>query len=314
MKKKIFFLFIQTFCLTTVFSQNPRWQMVDEVRIPARADLDVRWEAPTKTIPRKVWIYQLLPNDFSPTVISNVMTLCSFSGNEKTMQNTNGMAFQNSDGSRKLSISFSSGNIEYETPEPLFGLTNLAKEVPPMSRLPRLTTNLLKQINIPLSAVTGFFETDKFNLWEPLTMYFVSNTVITNIAFRGVNFRRAVEEIPVVACDGGRIYFAEHSQVSKLSITWHNLKRYKSFLSLKPKAIIQLLHQGKTIQEPVPMNVGYIDWPNVKSVIIKRAEPLYFAGDTDLLYPFLWLDADVDTGHGIVDVGIDCPIFDETKQ
>jgi hypothetical protein len=311
--KKLFFLMVQTLCLTTGFSENPRWKMIDQTPIPARADLDVRWDASTKAIPSKVWVYHLLPNDFSPIVISNVMTLCSFSTNEYTTQNTSGIAFQNPDGSRKLSISFSSGNIEYETPDPLFGPTNLAKEVPPMSRLPELTTDLLKQINIPLSAVTGFFETDKFNLWEPLTMYFVSNTIITNITFRGVNFRRSVDGIPVVACDGGHIYFAEHSHISKLSITWHNLKQYKSFSSLKTKAIVRLLRQGKAIQEPVPMNVGYIDWPNVKSVTIKKAEPLYFAGDTDWLYPFLWLDTDVDTGHGIVDVGIDCPIIDETK-
>jgi hypothetical protein len=312
MKIKIFFLFVQALCLTTGFSQNPRWRMVDEIRIPARADLDMRWEASTKTIPSKVWIYQLLPNNFTSESISNVVRLCSFPTN-RIESNKNGMVFHNSDGSRKLSISFSSGNIEYETPEPVFGPTNLAKEVPPMGQLPELTTNLLKQINIPLSAVTGYFETDKFNLWEPLTMYFVSNTVITNIAFRGVNFRRAVDGIPVVACDGGRIYFAEHSQVSKLSITWHNLKRHKSFPALKSQAIMKLLRQGRAIQEPVPMNVGYIDWPSVKSVTIKKAKPLYFAGDADWLYPFLWLDTTVDTGHGNVDVGIDCPIIDETK-
>jgi hypothetical protein len=299
--------------LTTVFSQNPRWKMLGETRIPARADLDVRWDAPTKAIPSKVWIYHLLPNDFSSTVISNVMALCSLSANEEIARNANGMAFQNSDGSQKLAISYSSGSIEYETAEPHFGPTNLAKEVPPMSRLPELTTNLLKQINIPLSAVTGYFETDKFNLWEPLTMYFTSNSVITNITFRGVNFRRAVDGIPVVACDGGRIRFAEHSQVSKLSITWHNLTPDKSFSSLKPKAIVQLLRQGKAIQEPVPMNVGEIDWPHVKSVTIKKAEPLYFAGETDRLYPFVLLQTVVDTGNGMVEVGIDCPIIDEAK-
>jgi len=313
MKKKIFFFLVQTLCLTTVFSQNPRWRMSGQTHIPAHADLDVRWDASTRAIPSRVWVYQLLPNDFSAKAISNVMTLCAFSANEEILQNTNGVMFQNSDGALKLSISFPSGNIEYETPEPLFGPTNLAKEVPPMSRLPELTKNLLKQINIPLAAVTGFFETDKFNLWEPLTMYFISNTVITNIAFRGVNFRRTVDGISVVACDGGRIYFAENSQVSKLSITWHNLKRYKSFPSLTPKTIIQLLRQGKAIQEPVPMDVGYIDWPNVKSVTIKKARPLYFSGDADWLYPFLYLRALVDTGNGTVEVGIDCPIIDESK-
>ena len=60
-------------------------------------------------------------------------------------------------------------------------------------------------------------------------------------------------------------------------------------------------------------NVGYIDWPNVKSVTIKKARPLYFSGDADWLYPFLYLRALVDTGNGTVEVGIDCPIIDESK-
>jgi len=313
MKKKIFVLIVQALCLATGFSQNPRWQMIDKTLIPARADLDVRWEAPTKTIPSKVWIYRLLPNNFSPEAISNVVMLCSFTTTNRIEQNTNGTAFQSPDGSRKLSISFPSAQIHYETPEPRLSPTNLAKEVPPMSQLPELTTNLLKQVNIPLSAVTGFFETDKFNFWQPPTMYYVSNTIITNIAFRAVNFRRTVDEIPIIACDGGSAYFGNYGKVSKLLITWHNFNRYKSSPTLKPQAIIQLLRQGKAHQEPVPLDVGYIDWPTVKSVTIKEAKPCYFAGDTDWLYPFLWLDTNVDTGHGIVDVGIDCPIIDETK-
>jgi hypothetical protein len=41
----------------------------------------VRWEDSSR-FPRKVWTYQLLPNNFSPEIISNVMTLCSFGGGE----------------------------------------------------------------------------------------------------------------------------------------------------------------------------------------------------------------------------------------
>jgi len=35
--------------------------------------------------------------------------------------------------------------------------------------------------------------------------------------------------------------------------------------------------------------------------------------DGNRLYPFLYLDALVDTGNGTVAIGMGCPIFDETK-
>ncbi len=51
---------------------------------------------------------------------------------------------------------------------------------------------------------------------------------------------------------------------------------------------------------------GYIDWLSVKSITIKQPWPCYFAGNSNFVYPFLalWTTAEV---------GIDCPIIDETK-
>src|ERR1017187_1201620 len=125
-KKTALFLIVQTFCCATGFSENPRWKTVDVTSIPTRADLDVRWEASTKMIPSNIRIYRILPNKFSPEVISNVMTLCSFTEKDETGRNTNGTTFQNSAGSQKLSISFPSGSIHYEIPERRYGPTNLA--------------------------------------------------------------------------------------------------------------------------------------------------------------------------------------------
>jgi hypothetical protein len=281
--------------------------------IPARSNLDVRWDASMKTIPSKVWIYRLLPNKFSPEVISNVMTLCSFTEKDKTESNANGMTFQSSDGSRKLSVSFPSGTIHYEIPDPHNWSTNLAHGVPEMSRLPELATNFVKQVAIPLSAVTGYFQTDKFNFSESGACFFIERTLITNIQVRTIKFRRSVDEIPFVAGDGCDIDFCEHGKISEISLTWHDLERQKSYRTLSQKKIMNFLRQGKARQGPVLDNVGDIDWATAKSVTIKKALPYYFAGDTDQLYPFLGLDATVDTGHGMVDVGIDCPIIDETK-
>jgi hypothetical protein len=60
------------------------------------------------------------------------------------------------------------------------------------------------------------------------------------------------------------------------------------------------------------MNIGNIDWPSIKSVTITKAVPSYLIDNTRL-YPFLRLDATVDTGHENVKLAIDCPIIDETK-
>jgi hypothetical protein len=64
-------------------------------------------------------------------------------------------------------------------------------------------------------------------------------------------------------------------------------------------------------------SLGDIDWPTVKSVKIKKAVPMYYAGNrlapSDWLYPFAALWTTVDTGNETINVEIDCPIVDETK-
>jgi len=313
MKKALLFLFFQSFIWVSGFAENPRWKIVGTTPIPAHADLDVRWEAPTTVIPSSIWVYNLSPNRFSSANISNVVKLCSLSWKNETVKDTSGTAFQSADGSRKLTISFLSSSIRYSTPERRYGPTNLTKDVPDMSKLAEIATNFVNQIGIPLSAVTGYFQTDKFNFSEVGTMFDSHNTVVTNIELRTVTFRRSVDGIPFVGGDGCGIDFGEHGIISRLSMTWHDLKRIRLYDTLSPKVVINLLRQGKVYQGLVSDNVSEINWPTVRSVAIVKALPCYFAGGTDQLYPFLVLFAVVDTGYGNVDTEIECPIIDETK-
>ena len=64
MKKIILLSLIQIVCATAAFAQNSPWKANGEA-ISARPDLTVRWQDSTK-FPRKVWDYQLFPNNFSP--------------------------------------------------------------------------------------------------------------------------------------------------------------------------------------------------------------------------------------------------------
>jgi hypothetical protein len=308
MKKVISFFLIQLFCFTAGFAQSPPWKANGETISP-RPDLDVRWED-SKKFPSKVWTYQLLPNRYSDKIISNVLTLCSLTEKDLKEYRLNGMNFQSADGSRKLSISFPSGDIHFETPEPDWG-TNLAVGVPKESELPKLTKNVLRELGISFSEITGWIGDHKMDFVEGGGVGTIGDITITNITYQRVYFRRTVDGMPIAGAFYG-FNFGEHGKISKISITWPKLECLKSYLTVSQKDVINSLRRGNAIRGPVSQNVGDIDWSTIKSVTITKAVPSYLV-DGSRLYPFLRMDANVDTGHENVTVAIDCPIFDETK-
>jgi hypothetical protein len=322
-KTIILFASIQAAC-SMGFGQNSLWK--DGLKpIPARAGLDVRWEAPMDGMPSQVGFYRGLPNKFSPKIIVKIMKVCSFTVQDKKEETVNGMSFQASDGSRKLFISFPSGEIHYETAEPHYGPTNLAEGVPPMSQLPKLAEDFLKKAGLDFSGITNPFVggsnmqgTSKFHLSEPLQIYFVGKTQITNIEYRTASFWRSVDRIPVFAGDGGKVTFGDHGSIREFSIKWRDLQGYKFYPTSTPAMMIQSLREGRAVQGFLSMNSRRIDWPTVKSVTVNQATPRYYATDTEnplnSLIPFASLDTSVDTGYGIVRLEIHCPIIDETNQ
>ena len=310
MNKAIPVLLIQIICLTAGFAQSPPWKANGEKILP-RPDLDVRWENSSK-FPDRVWVYQLQPNNFSAEIISNLTALFSFNIKDLTVQRPDGMNFQSPDGARKLSISFPAANIHYEIPESRYSPTNLAANVPTIEELPAIATNVLSRLHIRFSDITGWQSTNSIDYSEPvMTLYYVGNLTITNIPYRSILFRRVVDGMPIV----GEFYgfnVGEQGQIIRLSITWPTLQRIKSYSAISQKEVVNLLRKGDAIRGPVPQDAGDIDWAGIKSLTIQKAVPSYQMSDHGL-YPFLRLDALVDTGHGTVAIGMDCPIIDEAR-
>ena len=87
------------------------------------------------------------------------------------------------------------------------------------------------------------------------------------------------------------------------------MARAKAYRTLSVGEIIHSLLAGKAV------NSKGIDWHTAKSVTVNHVWPRYYAGDSEqpsnVLEPFAVLDSSVDTGYGIVNVEIDCPIIDE---
>lgn len=285
--------------------------------IPARTGLKVIWNAPTNSIPSTIWVYRLSPRRFSPEVLSNLIDLCSFTEKDTAKQDSDGVAFRSADNSRRLDVSFTLGSIEYQITSH-YSHTNLAEDVPDEGRMPELTTNVLQKIGISLSDIAKTTNgAPNFHFWQPLKMYYVNHSFVTNIEFRGARFQRSVDGVPFVglgAGGDGEIDFGEHGKISKIDLSWRNVERYRAYPTISPDSMMKLIRKGVAVHGPIRIDVGEINWQTIKSVTVSKAKLCYYAGDppSDWLFPFAALWTTVDTDSGNIEMEIDCPIFDES--
>ena len=77
-------------CLATPAADLPR--LASGIHFQ-RTNLVVRWKAPSHPWPKALWVYTVSPTRFSPTVISNLMAIGSFTEKDKKDYGTSGMVF-----------------------------------------------------------------------------------------------------------------------------------------------------------------------------------------------------------------------------
>jgi hypothetical protein len=295
-----------------------------------RTNLEIRWEAPKRPWPKTLWTYQVAMTEFSPTVISYLINLGGFSGADKWYSTTNGVSYSRS--GMDLRISCAEGEIDFERKERIFSSTNLAEDVPAMSQLYGLTTNLMPKLGINGADIPktkgGRFQ---MNFYEPLSGFPGSGPgggFLTNTEMRIASFGRLLDGVKCDQIVGScTIGFGEHSQIRYLRLFWRNVKRDKLYPAATPKQIVQRIREGKAILPKWYYQMGDeipIDWPAVRKITIKTAEAHYwgelFLGEREhrpifpsLVVPYARLHAIVDTGTTNIEMEIDCPIIDETK-
>jgi hypothetical protein len=303
-------------------SQDLRFTEPFAIHVPARADLNVHWNAPTNKISANISVYRLLTRELSPQAMSNLMEACSLTAKDRANQG-NEMIFKSPDGGRVLQIIPAAGFIHYRTTMN-HSWTNLVKDVPSERQARKLTQKFLQKLDINVAEVEKRENGSEpnFNVFERGLTYFVKPKAIYNTEAREVRFKRAVDGIPFVGAGAGGdgdIEFGSHGIITGIHLTWRNIERDKNYRTVTPEAMVKSIRGGNAIQGMVPDTVGSIDWTMVKSVTIKKAEPCYYTGGdpfapSDWLRPYAALWATVDTGHGNVDLEIDCPIIAETQS
>jgi len=282
-----------------------------------RTDLDVRWNVSSNELPREVWVYKLLPHRFSPAAISKLATLGGFSDKDMVRSNANEVAFRKPDYGYFAALG-TSGAIEFNPNKRTYDANNLATNVPSFNELPALTTNLLAELGITLADIERQPDgSPNLHLSQPKTVYGKPGNFVTNIAFRTVSFRRAIDGASFVGNGAGGdcyIQFGENGKPAKISMSWRNLERYKAYKTVSQETLTKWLRKGKAVQGRIRTDADPIDWKTVKSVTITSAKLCYYGGSTDnpsnWLMPFVALWATVDRGNGTIEVEIDCPIIE----
>jgi hypothetical protein len=286
-----------------------------------RADLDVRWHAPSNSLPKEAMVYRLRPRQFSASTISNLMALGPFTQSDLVYSNANEMLFKKkSDELTSLLVSTRHGAIRLQKSNP-YGPTNLATHIPPPSELPALTSSFLREVGIDIADVEKRPDgKPDFHYWEPSTEYFINHQFLTNTEFRAVSFRRCVDGASWVGNGSGgncEINFGAYGKPSGIRLSWRPLESYKRYPTADPTAIIKWIRNGRAVQGVTRMDAEIINWKTVKSLTVTKADLCYYAGDpfnpSDWLIPFVALWTTVDTGHSTMDVEIDCPIVDKAQ-
>ena len=286
-----------------------------------RADLDVRWSAPSNALPTTMWVYRALPTKFSPAVMSNLTALGRFTGKDKSDYGTNGVMFESPDKARRLTVNFNWGSVVYtDATATRHDPTNLSVGVPSPEQALKLTREFLPRIGIGLpeisrSASNGEPQMNVFNEEET---FYVNRAFITNVPMRGVRFRRAVDGAKFAGIERGgdfQIEFGNHGEICEMEMSWRDLEREQEYKTAAPETIVKWIHEGKAIQ--ITIFTGSIDWTGVKSMTVHNAYPSYLGRERPMskswLYPYVALDTTVDTGESKISVELDCPVIDESK-
>lgn len=326
MKRIALLIWLRILCATG-FSQSLPFD--DSIAIHFRpTNLVIRWTAPDHPWPKMLGTYRVVPTDYSPAILSNLMGLGPFTEADKQDSGTNVITFSRS--GRVLHACPTEGQIVYSSPS----RTDLAKNVPETNDLVRLATNFLRKIGISSSEIAkrrnGCFEISFPGDDESYTFFRPpDHTIISNIQSRTVVVRRALEGV-LCAPQVGRasLMFGERGRVEGVSLEWRNVKCDKLYAAARPERIMQWIRQGRAIQKRmVDWRTGQeriIRWHVVKSLTITNATACYWG---DLFFererahqpllpswvvPYAELSGTVDTGMTNIDVQIVCPVIDDT--
>jgi hypothetical protein len=279
-------------------------------------DVKIVWKVPANVWPvDRVWIYKVVPQDFSEAVISNMMVVGSFTiadkkplSHEASRIDKKALFFESHDATRWLAILPTLGYIDYYDRHAVAQATSTVKGLPePVTGVPDLTqaTQLgqtyLRSMGIDESLLArkpDSCELDRH--WEITSREWLNPATQTNvreIQSFAIDFTRSIDGIPISGFGDLYVDFGNKARIHKLQLSWRNLKPYRLLdRFITPDQIVDSLRSGRQKLPPIE------GWRSgeIKTLTITNAAPRYARkpGDEpmDFVSPSLQLDAIADNG------------------
>jgi len=259
---------------------------------------EIVWNAPASVLPQAFWVYRVLPSEFTPATVSNLMALASFTVKDRTptlgrrINDPRMMCFANQ--TRALGIYPQLGFVEYR--DRIADRPTATEGVPGKNEASRLATNYLRNLGIDLAQLSPDvrFRSATGYLSKP------NLPVMTNVHNSSVSFTRRVDGVdffpPGLSCF---IEFGHHAGISQISLSWRNLERDRSHPAFTPEIITKMMREGKCFAQRVPPDYNnFLDSASVRKVVVRKMTIYYYAEDKDVsqdwVYPFAYLETSVD--------------------
>jgi hypothetical protein len=307
MKKGLVFFLLS---LTSLSSPAGSFRLEGEAFHPA-TNVDIVWKA-TNNLPRGLWVYKTIPQNFSTAVVSNLMVIGGFEWKNlvksphSSLPDKNLIYFRN--GMRYLIIAPTLGWIEYYAAE-----SNDPREpvvdVPDKAKIESLALDVLFQMGIDRSLLC-----DKKNGYEATEgkLSRDGQMLTTNVFERGVSFGRLIDGIKSRNAGSFMIQFGSHAKIHRFWLQWRNLLPYESCAVAKPDEIMNFIKTGKAT-----LPVQSYDWTGADKatkLTVLEATPYYFDDDIfrplDFMYPYVDLKVEAElVSSNKTTFYLECPIL-----
>jgi hypothetical protein len=315
-------IFVVSACMAIAAGPQPD-------RGPAQpTSAEVLWAAPTNGWPEKLWVYKVIPQVFSSSVLSNLLEIAAFT--EKDRANPPAyirevepkpIYFSTSDETRHLAICPSLGwmaliNEKAASPSHL----QPVRGVPNQEETTRLGLRYLRLLGIDRSQLATKPGTNELELhWECGRIAYTDQETKKEITLTnnfGIYFRRRIDGIGFsgIGLRGGvYIRFGNDAKVAELQVVWRNLQPHQLLDCALPEEIVTQFKNG---QIALPANTG----PPAEMIkfTITYAMPYYdstFEEEPEAyIAPRLDLIGTVERPSGPINIQLRVPIFRVTAK
>jgi len=284
---------------------------------------EIAWGTTTNGWQEKLWCYKVVPQEFPPAVISNLLALSGFRMQERTnklgeppFRDKSILFFRNSEQSKYLEIDPVLGWIDYhDSKAEASSQLQKVEGIPNEQETTRLGLKYLRLCGIEVSQIATKPSTCDLDLhWEKGTLKYLDQETQKEITVTnnyGILFNRCIDGVRVQGFGRGggvRIRFGNNARVIDLQVCWRHLKPYELKETPSPQQIGEQLRMGKVPLHPLG-SYNILPAGAIKRLTVKKCtffyEGKYQNEPMDFVRPYVSFEGTANTGQGETDVWIE---------